>query len=73
MRERRQCCHLGVFRFCSILVQVISEYSAEMWKSTNFDSFYPNVDNFFPKKCNFGQFSTSEGEKMGEIFSQFFH
>ena len=30
-----------------------------------------NLDNFFPKKCNFGQFSTSESEKYGKIFSQF--
>ena len=27
---------------------------------------------FFPKKCNFEKFSTSESEKYGEIFSQFF-
>ena len=31
-----------------------------------------DLDNFYPKKCNFGQFSTDEGEKYGEIFSQFF-
>ena len=26
----------------------------------------------FPKKCHFEKFSTSESEKYGEIFSQFF-
>jgi len=50
-------------------------------KSANFDTLYlffpiftpkfanANLDNFYPKKCNFGKFSTSES---GEIFSQFF-
>ena len=31
-----------------------------------------NFYNFFPKKCNFKKFSTSESEKYGESFSQFF-
>ena len=56
-------------------------------KSANFDTFYPiffqflplNLQFFpllilkiFPKKCNFEKFSTSESEKYGESFSQFF-
>ena len=31
-----------------------------------------NLDNFFQKKCKFEKFSTSESEKYGETFSQFF-
>ena len=31
-----------------------------------------NLDNFFPKKGNFGQFFTSESEESEEICSQFF-
>ena len=45
-------------------------------KSADFDIFSSknaNLDNFFlPKKCNFGQFSTSKSEKYREIFSPFF-
>ena len=29
-------------------------------------------ENFFQKKCNFGQFSTSESKKYGEIFFTIF-
>jgi len=54
-------------------------------KSANFDTFYPvfSILTIFPQKmliltifsqknCNFGQFSTSESEKYGEIFFTIF-
>ena len=43
-------------------------------KFANFDNFPQKNDyhdNFFQKKCNFGQFSTSESKKFGEIFHNF--
>jgi len=32
---------------------------------------YANLDNFIPKKCDFGQLSPSESEKYGVIITFF--
>jgi len=41
-------------------------------KSVNISPKNANLQNFFTKNSNFEKFSTSESEKNGEIFSQFF-
>ena len=58
----------GNFQFLPLNLQIFAISSKKVQILTIFPQKNANLDNFFSKKCNFGQLSTSIVKNMGNFF-----